>query len=404
MANSLLTINSITREAVEIFVNSNAFIKNIDRQFDEEFGKQGEKIGSQLRIRLPNDYVVADGPGLSPQDTSEQSTVLSLATQKNVGISFSTADLLLSLDDYAERILLPAMNNLCGKVAITIMGGSEGGVSNIVANLDAGGAILTPNSGTYLDAQAALFDASAPQINHRVVNSGRTEARVVQSLSGLLNPGSAISEQYYEGVMYRALGFTWFKDQSVISHTAGSFTSGTVNGANQTGTTLVTNAITGTLAAGDIVTIAGVNGVNRVNKQTTGRLQQFVIVTAAANGATSLTIYPAITPQSAGNDVQYQTVVSSPANGAAISLFTLPNVTYAKNIAYAPQMITMAVGELPLPNNVSAASRARYDNVSLRILSDYIITTDQEPTRVDVIFGYLYVRPEWGVVVAAPAS
>ncbi len=399
MANSLLTINMITREAVEIFVNSNAFIKNIDRQFDDEFGKQGARIGSQLRIRLPNDYVVADGPGLSIQDTSEQSTVLTMATQKNVGISFATADLLLSLDDYAERIILPAMNNLAGKVATTVMGGVEGGISNIVANVDGANNILTPNAGTYLQAGARLADNSAPMPSHRVINDPWTQARVVQSLSGLLNPGSAISEQYYEGVMYRALGFTWFMDQTVIKHTAGSFTAGTVNGASQTGTSLVTNAITGTLTAGDIITIAGVNAVNRVNKQTTGMSQQFAIVSAAANGATSLTIYPSIIPPaSATSDAQYQTVTASPANGAAISLFTLPNVTFRKNFAYAPQMITMATGDLPLPANV-VASRSRYDNVSIRILTDYMIGTDQEPTRVDVLFGSLYVRPEWGVTV-----
>ena len=399
MANALLTINSITREAVEIFVNSNAFIKNIERQFDDEFGKQGAKIGSQLRIRLPNDYTVADGPGLQIQDTSEQFTVLTMATQKNVGISFATADLLLSLDDYAERIILPAMNALAGKVSTTVMAGCEGGISNIVANIDAANNILTPNSGTYLLAGAKLADNSAPMPMHRVINDQYTQARVVQSLSGLLNPGSAISDQYYEGVMYRALGFTWFMDQAIIKHTAGSFTAGTVNGAGQTGTNLITNAITGTFKAGDFITIAGVNGVNRVNKQTTGQSQQFAVLADAANGATALTIYPAIIPPVGGADAQYQTVTASPANGAAISLFTLPNVTYRKNFAYAPQMVTMATGDLPLPQNV-VASRSRYDNVSIRILTDYMIGTDQEPTRVDVLFGFLFPRPEWGVVVA----
>jgi hypothetical protein len=399
MPNTLLTINQITREAVEIFVNSNAFIKNIDRQFDDEFGKSGAKIGSQLRIRLPNDYTVADGPGLSIQDTSEQYTVLTMATQKNVGISFATADLLLSLDDYAERIILPAMNNLAGKVATTVMQGVEGGISNIVANVDGANNILTPNSGTYLIAGARLADNSAPTPNHRIINDPWTQARVVQSLSGLLNPGSAISEQYYEGVMYRALGFTWFMDQTVIKHTAGTFTAGTVASAGQTGTTLTTNAITGTLLAGDIINIAGVNAVNRVNKQSTGMLQQFVIVTSVATAATSLSIYPAIIPPVGGNDVQYETVTASPALNATISLFTLPGVTYRKNFAYAPQLITLATGELPLPQNV-VASRARYDNISIRIVTDYMIATDQEPTRVDVLFGYLFVRPEWGCIVA----
>jgi hypothetical protein len=379
---------------------ANAFIKNIDRQWDDEFGKKGSKIGSQLRIRLPNDFTVTSGPAVSVQDTSEQQTVLTMATQQHVDVSFTTADLLLALDDFSERILLPMMNNLAGSVAFTIMNNSAPAICNISANLDAGGNILTPNSGTYLDAQATLKINSAPQIAQKIINDPRSEARVVQSLSGLLNPASAISEQYYEGTMYRALGATWFSDQTVIKHTSGTFTAGTVNGAGQTGPNLVTNAITGTLTVGDIITLSGVNAVNFVTKQTTGELRQFVVTAAAASGATTLALFPSIIPPSGGNAVQYQTVTASPANNATITLYTLPSITYRTNFRYAPQMITMATGDLPMPQNLQGAARHRYDNVSMRALTQYAIGTDQEITRLDVLFGSLVVRPQWGVVVA----
>lgn len=399
MANSILTISMITREAIELFVNSNAFIKNIDRQFDDEFGRAGAKIGSQLRIRLPNDFVVVSGPGISVQDTAEQQTVLTMSTQQHVDVSFSQADLLLSLDDFSERILLPMMNNLAGSVAQTIMNNTEGAIANMQGNFDAGGNVQTPNAGTYLQARARLNDNSAPMPARKVINDPWTEARVVQSLAGLLNPTTAISEQYYEGVMYRALGFTWFMDQTVIKHTTGTFSAGTVNGANQTGTTITMNATTGTLVVGDIVTFAGVNAVNRVTKSTTGLLRQFVITVAAASAATSVTIYPSLIPPSSGNQVQYQTVTASPANGAALSLVTLASVTFRRNFAYAPQMITMATGDLPIPANLQQASRHRYDNVSMRSLTQYQIGTDQEITRLDVLFGSLSPRPEWGCIV-----
>ena len=329
MPNSLLTISMITREAIELFVNSNAFIKNIDRQFDDEYGRAGAKIGSQLRIRLPNDFVVTHGPGISVQDTAEQQTVLTLASQDHVDVSFNQVDLLLSLDDFAERILLPMMNALAGDVASGIMTNTEGAISNIQGNLDAAGNIQTPNAGTYLAARARLNTNSAPMPARKVINDEWTESRVVQSLTGLLNPATAISEQYYEGVMYRALGFTWFMDQTVIKHTSGTFTAGTVNGGNQTGPLLAVNAITGTLVAGDIITIAGVIGVNRVTKQSTGMLQQFVVTSNVANLGVSLNIYPSIIPGSANPlspNVQYQTVVASPAALAVISLYTLPSV------------------------------------------------------------------------------
>src|ERR1035437_4486323 len=218
MANLLLTISAITRMAIPLFVNTNSFIKNLDRQYDSEFGKQGEKIGSTLRIRLPNDYTTNSGPGISVQDTAEVQTVLTMADQENIAVSFTTADLLLSMDDFSERILLPMMNSLAGKVAVNIMNNNAEGICNIAANLDANGVVLSPNDGTYLDAQATMAINSPPPSLQKVINDPRTEARVVTSLAGLLNPASAISDQYYEGVMYKALGATLYSDQTVFKH------------------------------------------------------------------------------------------------------------------------------------------------------------------------------------------
>ena len=36
----------------------------------------------------------------------------------------------------------------------------------------------------------------------------------------------------------------------------------------------------------------------------------------------------------------------------------------------------------------------------MRMVRQYIIGTDTLGTRLDVLYGYLYVRPEWVVVIA----
>jgi hypothetical protein len=405
MANSLLTISMITREAIELFVNSNAFIKNLDRQYDDEFGKKGAKIGSQLRIRLPNDYTTRTGPAVSIQDTAEVQTVLTLATQDGVDVSFSTADLLLSLDDFSERIMLPMMNNLAGTVASTIMSNSANTIPNISLNVDGANVIQTPVSGTYLDAQATLAIQSTPPSAQKIINSPRTQARVVQSLTGLLNPSTAISDQYYSGEMYRALGATWFADQTVLNFTAGTYNSAaTVVGGSVSaaGTSFTSGAIAGTVLVGDIITLQNVNAVNRVTKQTTGELRQFVVTVAMANAATVWNVYPAIiattTGLAGGPSQQYQTVDSLPVNGATINLVTNASAVYRKNFRYAPQAITMATGDLPLPAN-KVTARHKYDNISMRAITDYQIGTDQEITRLDVLFGSLVIRPEWMCIV-----
>lgn len=402
MANSLLTINMITREAVRLWKNSNAFLGNIDTQYDDQFAKTGAKIGTTLRIRLPNDFTVRTGPAASVQDTAEQSTTLVLATQKGVDISYSSVDRLMSLDDFSKRILAPAVNNIAGAVASDIMSGVEGGVCNFVSKVDGAGAIISPDADTYLNAGAILNENSAQQAKRKVVNGPRTEARVVGTLAGLFNPNAKIAKQYTTGTMKgEALGFDWLMDQTVLSHTAGSFNAGgTVNGANQTGLAVLVNAITGNLVLGDIVTFDGVNAVNRITKQDTGSLRQFVVTAPVATNGTSIPIYPAIVAPVGGQTVQYQTVTASPGDGAQMRLVTKASEVYRKNFCYVPEAVTMATADLELPKGVHEAARESYDGVSMRMVTAYNIGTDQFITRLDILYGYLYVRPEWACVVA----
>lgn len=389
----------ITRLAVRLWKNTNAFMRNINTQYDNQFAVEGAKIGTSLRIRLPVDYTVGTGSAISFQDTVENYTTMALATQNNVGISFSQAQQTMQIDDYAERYIAPAVNNLAGKVAVGIMAGSEGGVCNYVDN-EVSSAIVSPSATTILTANAILATQSAPAMNHRLVVNPFTDARTAGALAGLFNPATEISEQYRSGSMKNALGFDWMMDQTVLVHTPGSFSAGTVNGAGQTGTTLTTNAITGTLKKGDIITIANVLGVNRIEKQSYGAVRQFVVLADVATSGTSISIYPAIIPAGPGGvDVQYQTVDTSPANSAAISLASPASTAYRKNLAFVPDTVTMATADLEIPPDVQTA-RHELDGISMLMVRQYIIGTGVTGTRLDVLWGALWVRPEWGVVIS----
>lgn len=405
MANSLLTINMITREAVMLFKNSNLFIQNIDTQYDNMFARDGAKIGTSVRISLPNDYTVRDGAAMSIQDTTEQSTTLNLSTQRGVDVGFTSVDRTMSLDDYSERILNPMMNNLVGNIATTIMNGSEGGICNFVSNVDGAGNIIAATQEQYLLANATLTNNSASGDNRKIVLDPVSNARAVSGLTGLLNPSSEISDQYKSGQMKNGLGFRrWFEDQTVIKHTAGTFTAGTVNGASQTGTSIIVNAITGTLKKGDIITFSSgtaVNAVNWVNKQDLGTLRQFVVTDNVANGGTTINIFPAIVPPVGGSSVQYQSVTASPDNGATITLASPAGATYRKSIAFVREAVTMATADLILPSKgIVEGARSVYDGISLRMITAYLPDTDVLATRMDVLFGWLYVRPQWLCIVA----
>lgn len=409
--NTYLTIDMITAEAVMLFKNSNLFIMNMDTQYDDQFAVDGAKIGDTLRIRLPSDFIVTDGPAMQLQDNTQQFTSLTVSSQKNVATPFTTAERTMSIDRYSELVMAPMVNALCGKVASTIMRGSEGGVCNLVANTDGAGNIISPTMDQFTGANAVLDDQGASMLDRRCVQDPTSDARTVSSLAGLLNPSQEVSAQFRSGMMKSGLGYDrFFRDQTVIKHTTGTFSAGgTVNGGNQSTSTsggnITVNAITGTLKKGDIITFAGVNAVNRVTKDSLGTLRQFVVTADVANGATSIPIYPGLIASSTGvaggPEQQYQTVDASPLNGAAMVLVTPAGSVYRKSLAYTQKAVTMASADLVMPKKaVEEAARTSYDGVSMRMLTDYLPMTDQLATRLDVLFGFKYIRPEWLCVIA----
>lgn len=334
----------------------------------------------------------------SPQNTVEQNTTLTLTNQDHVDLQYSSQDLTLSLQDYSKRILAPAVNNLAAIVAGNVMGGAEG-ICNYVSKTSSG-AVISPTANEWLLAGAYLDQNSAPRGDRTAILDPLTQARTVSSLAGLFNPTGTVARQYTSGeMMGPALGIqNWAADQTVLKHVTGAYsTLGTVSGGGQTGSTITTSALAGPLKQGDIITFAGVNQVNRLTRTSVGQLRQFVVTANVSGGATSIPIYPALTP---GPNVQYQTVDVSPAGGAAIAVVSQASEIYRKNFVLRPEAVTLATADLVMPKGVHDAARESYDGISMRMVSQYNVSTDQFITRLDVLYGWQWVRPEWACIVA----
>ena len=65
MPNTILTPTAVTREALRILHQKLNFVGSINRTYDDQYAKSGAKIGSDLKIRLPNQYVVRTGATLT---------------------------------------------------------------------------------------------------------------------------------------------------------------------------------------------------------------------------------------------------------------------------------------------------------------------------------------------------
>jgi hypothetical protein len=391
MPNTILTPTAVTRKALQILHQKLNFVGNINRTYDDSFANSGAKIGDSLKIRLPNEYTVRTGPNLSAQDTTETSTTLQIATQKGVDISFSSAELTLSLDDFSARILEPAMAVLAANIEADALSMYKD-VYNIVDN--DGNAISFLN---IMQGRKLLNDNLAPMDNNRtaLLSTDHT-AKLVDSLKGLFQDSNAIKQQYKEGMMGRTGGFDFYENTLLANHatgTAAKTTTYTVNGAVTTnGSTAVTVA-TGatTFKAGDIFTVAGCFRVHPETKVSTGVLQQFVVAADYAGGAGSLTFAPAIFTSGGRQNV----VAAGMANSSAIVKVGAGNAELlTPSMVFHRDAFAFATADLVMPKGVDFAAREVYDGISLRTVRQYAISTDTMPCRIDVLYGFKTIRAQ----------
>jgi hypothetical protein len=387
MANSILTPTAVTRKALAILHQKLNFIGSINRQYDDSFAKSGAKIGDSLKIRLPNQYTVRTGASLSTQDTSESSTTLQVATQKGVDVTFSSAELALSLDDFSDRILEPAMSGLAANIEADALSMALD-VYNAVNNV---GNAITLNKA--LTARKVLVDALAPGSDRTLLLNTQDNLDLVDALKGLFQDSSEIAKQYRDGAVGRTAGFgTIYENTLLPSQTTGTAASTTgylSNGATQSGATIAVDTGTTTFKKGDVITFAGVNRVHPETKSDTGVLQQFVVTADAGASATSLSISPAIVASGAT-----QNVSNTIADNSAIVKVGGASAVYKPSLAYHKDAFTFATADLPLPGGVDFAARENFDGLSMRIVRQYAISTDTMPCRIDMLYGYKTIRAQ----------
>ena len=396
MSNSLLTIDMITRKSLEILENNLVITRNVNRQYDDSFAVQGAKIGSTLRIRLPDRALVTDGAALQVQDDNEQFTTLTVSTQKHIGMNFTTAELTMQLDDFADRVLKPRVSQLAASI--------DADVANVYKNIFAsvGTAGTTPaTSLVLLQAQQKLNEAAASMSPRYATVSPAANAGLVEGMKGLFNPVSTVSRQFKNGMMGDGvLGYDEINmSQSILQHTAGTrsltdtiLVNGAVSTQGQATISIDGGTTSATVTAGDVFTIAGVYAVNPQTRQSTGSLQQFVVTeanTASLGSWTNIAILPAM--YTSGNALA--TIDAFPADNAAVTFIGTASTQYPQNLVYHKDAITFATADLLLPQGVDMASRQVHNGISLRIVRQYDINNDRMPCRIDVLYGYSVIRP-----------
>jgi hypothetical protein len=415
MSNNLLTISMITNEALMVLENELTFSSEVDRNYDDQFAVSGAKIGNTLNVRRPGRFIGTTGPALNVEDFNETSVPVTLSTQFHVDTQFTTQDLALSLDQFSDRVLKPAVAAVANKIDFDGLTMAKNSTANIV------GTAGTPPTSllTYLTAGAYLDAEGAPRDGRRsCIVEPFTGATIVDSLKGLFVPSDVIGKQYQKGMMGRdSAGMNWKMDQNIVNQTFGSYATATLACATTTATGFLTTgwaqtstiALTATTATaglkqGDVIQIAGLYAVNPQNRSAygSGKLRNFVVtadVTVATSGTTAVTVSPAVIT---GGQFQNTTVTSTSAT-AVVTPFNNTGTVSPQNIVMHKNAFTLATADLELPDGVVFAGRAsdKELGLSLRVIRQYTINNDSIPTRVDVLYGWAPLYPELACRVAA---
>lgn len=395
MANSLVSIDMITREALRIAHEKCQFIGTVDRQYDDSFAKSGAKIGTALRVRKPNQYVRTQGSRvMDVQDQAESSGSITVATQDHVDMRFNSAELALTIDDISKRYIEPAVAVLVSGIESDFLAYATKATYQVAGT--AGTAITslaTPGA-----ARAKINQQLAPKDNRYIQMDSVTMGGLVNGVAAYFNPSNDISKQYREGLIARTAMADYYENERVFTQAIGSDVTGvTLNSFTLAdGGSAIT--VTGGAATevGQVFTMAGVYDVHPETKAAYPHLKQF---TLTSTSATAWTFSPAIQSTGARKNVS-----ALPTTTAAIVFVGAASASYVQPLMYHKEAFQFVTADLPLMDDAHKCVRRVQDGLALRVWQASDIRNDELLMRIDILYGMAALRPEWACRMIGAAN
>jgi hypothetical protein len=383
----LLTPSIITKESLVILENNLVAASRVNRKFENQF----VKIGSQLTIRKPNRFTVASGAGLQVQNISEPSVTITVDQQKHVDFQFTSQDLTLTVEEFSERYLKPAMASLANTIDSDVLAETLG-FSNYV-----GTPTVTPAAfSSSVQLVGRRMDDNAAMQNDRslVFNPAGYWALAGGQINSFVMPTA--KDALVKGYLATIGNFEIYEDQNVVNGPSGvahntsigmAISSVTGPQGNGASTVMAGGTPTELLGIGEVFTVAGVFNVNPQSRQSTGVLKNFVVTgtTAPSGSSWVVTFSPSIVTSG-----PYQNVTGPASSGAAVSWLTgttAAQIASPQNLAFTRDALGLVMVPLEIPQGVDFAARETYRNISMRVIRAYDINNDVFPTRIDILYG-----------------
>lgn len=404
MAQNLLTPQIIAKEALMHLENEMEMCSKVSLDYSKEFVNVGDTITARKPVRFSGQ---SDNLDLTNYNEDIESGGVDVKMDKTESVKFSlnAKERTLEISDphIQEYLIEPAVIKIKDRIESEL-----GKLYKSVAGFS-GTPGTTPATFKALGLPAAkMTDAAVPKAMRCAFHNPDAALELTSGLQLVQMKRDRIQTALERNMLGDYAGFDNYESVHVPTHVVGDY-GGTplINGGSQgtdyvvsrdTNTqTLVTDGWTadktGLLLEGDVFTIAGVQAVNPISKQSTGRLQDFVVRADAnsdGSGNATLTISPAIIP-----DGPYQTVTAAPADNAAITVVTgEANGSYRQSILMHKKAFIMVTRPLDIPDDSFKTYTVSGKRMSISVSESTDFNTLKKSYRLDVLFGTKAIYPE----------
>ena len=405
----------IAKVAATIFADDMQFVKTIAREDQIDFAPQagGYKTGDTIFINKPARFTTTTNRDITSggiQDITEEKVQMVLNQSFTAAVALTSNEFAtdMAFDSFAMRVLKPLVSQMAQRIESTFIQLACQSTANVIGT--AGSTVF--NTLTMMQANQRMSEllATGSENEWIALLSPGAKTSAVDARKGLFQSSEEISKQYKRGVMGLADGFTYLSNNLMYTHTTGT---GTQTDGAVTTTAALTNGATtiavtgltgsGTITAGTAFTVAGAFAVHPITKVTLPFLQPFVVTTTAtaSSGAATLSVSPTIYSSAGGG---LQNVSALPGSGAAVVFLTGKTTAatpFQNSLTYCKDAFRFASVPLILPGGMDKAAQETVDGLTIRVLADHDIKTDQYILRIDFLGGFVPVRPEWAVRITA---
>ena len=405
----LLTSDLILKEAMWQFKNNLVACKRVFRDLES---KVVNGVGNSVSVKKPYRVKSTEGRTLGVQPLVDNTVTITINRQRNIGLKWTIQDLTLSIEDFSQRYIQPAVGEIATQIELSVFEearnayfmtgtvGSDLSYSTFALTRAQMNGVAIPDEGTGLRS-ALINDIDAANISTSL-------------MTVFAGQGSIAKDSIQKGYMGPLSGMEFYSSPIVPTHTVGNYggTPLSNNVTAQTGASIITDgwtaSVTGLLKKYDIITFAGVYEINPITRTSTGRLQTFVVtadVNSDSGGNATIGISPSIndgtltTTDVEGTTVSlaaYQNVSAAVANNAAITVMGTANGVYRQNFYMHKNAIALCVPQLELPRSAVVAERITdaESGLSLSLTEGYTVGDNTETTRLDAVWGVKLMNPE----------